>query len=388
MSNRRDAAQPRLTLSAFYYAVGPVLLACLLGGVLLRHAFGGKQTRFEDLALGSETTSVFAKVDGRPIHCHGIEDAEDCLIGLRERGQPRVALWLGNSQLHAVNQFRPRQETAAAVLFQLLRRRGIDLLTFSEPNANSQEHYVLFEYLRLRMPIELLILPVVFDKFRETGIRSSFAPALSDPETVAALRHTTAGENILRLQQEAPDKESDLAGLAQTTQERSEAALDGWLQRHFELWALRPEARGTLISDLERLRNTVFGITPQSTRKVIPVRYQRNMEALRATLDQAAAAHVHVLVYIVPIRNDVLPPYDLREYGRFKEEIEKLVRERGAVFANFEALVPGYLWGHSAPAAVGSNPAIDFMHFQAPGHRLLADALDKIIREQIFMSHS
>ena len=44
-----------------------------------------------------------------------------------------------------------------------LSYRFSSIITFSQPNANLQEHYVLFEYLRHRLPVRTLILPLVFD---------------------------------------------------------------------------------------------------------------------------------------------------------------------------------------------------------------------------------
>jgi hypothetical protein len=52
-----------------------------------------------------------------------------------------------------------------------LHRRRVTLLTGG--NVSLQEHYALFEYLLLQLPLNTLVLSVVFDYMRETGIISN-----------------------------------------------------------------------------------------------------------------------------------------------------------------------------------------------------------------------
>jgi len=356
-------------------------MGALLAAFWLAFFSRGPETRFDELALGKATTTYYAEVDGHPIHCRTVEDAEGCIAGFRARGLDRVALWLGNSQIHSLNQQQPGDQTAAPLLFHPLQARGIDFLTFSQPNASLQEHLVLFAYLRQRLPIKWLILPVVFDDLRETGIRAKIAPALDDPETVAALSRFPIGERIIA--QKPKIATSDLAALDQTVQESVEKGLNDWLDRHVGLWAARPEIRGRIISDLLRLRNRILGINAQSKRKMIPSRYQANMDALAAILTLATDSGIRTITYIVPIRDDVAIPYDTQAYERFQAEVEALSQEHGATFANLGSIVPGELWGMQDPTSGGGEPEYDFMHFQARGHALLAEALARLLDAQI-----
>ena len=81
------------------------------------------------------------------------------------------------------------------------------------------------------------------------------------------------------------------------------------------------------------------------------------------------------IISFVVIRTDVEVPYDLVEYETFKGQIEKLALLHHAQFANFERIVPGPLWGLKGSTTAGGKPELDFMHFQAEGHRILAEAL-------------
>lgn len=329
---------------------------------------------FEDLALGPATTAFYATSEGRPIHCKDARDAAECLETHRAAGEPPVVLWLGNSQVHGINQMKPGDETAAALLFDALRPRGLHLVTFSQPNANLQEQLALFAYLEPRLPVRLLLLPVVFDDLRETGLRASLLPLLDDSGARRLLGRSEAGRRILA--RHATQAEGDLAGLVDTVQERSERALTGWLEEHSRLWALRPQLRGQLFKRLHRLRNTLLGITPQSTRRVIPGRLELNLAAAEAILAGAAKAGATALVYIVPLRNDVKVPYDLAEYAAFKRRVEALAARHGADYLNLEGLVPAGYWGSKRSTSLDGRLEIDFMHFQAGGHALLAEQLE------------
>jgi hypothetical protein len=365
--------------SVAFAALGPVLLAAVLAGVWVQLAFAGRETRFEELGLGRETTPVFARSGDVPIHCVDLRDADSCLAGLRARGSQPSALWLGNSQLHAINQYQAGQETAPAILHRLLAGAGIDLLAFSPPNANLQEHYVLFEYLRSRLDLRLLVLPVVFDDLREDGLRATIASALSDPATQRALEASEAGAALLQRQELAPLVSDDLAGLSETVQERSEAALNGWLERNWPLWAARPEARGSLFRFLHHTRNRLFGITAQSTRRLIPARYERNLAALEAILESSRRSGIEVLVYVAPLRSDVATPYDAEEYAGFKRTLAELASRESVPLADLESLVPAEYWGSTSAASVGGGEDVDFMHFQAGGHQLLAGAVQQAV---------
>ena len=128
---------------------------------------------FDELAFTDGTTSYFAKVNQLQIHCSSFPTIYQCINDYKNfGGNEEVVLWLGNSQLHAINQMRTGDETASAILYRDLKTEYKHLLTFSQPNASLQEHYVLYEYLSQKLPISYLLLPVVFDDLRETGIRS------------------------------------------------------------------------------------------------------------------------------------------------------------------------------------------------------------------------
>jgi len=333
--------------------------------------------------MGTQAKPVFSSVDGFPIHCSGGLDIDKCLAGLRSRGAIQSALWLGNSQVHEVNNWKSGEVSAPALLFEKLRKNNLDLLTFSFGNANLQEHYVLFEYLRSRMPLKLLILPVVFDDTREEGMRSDIAYLVNDAQTARTLSNTEIGKRLVTSIQTGANRDivstdNNIAGNTDTLQQRSETKLNGWLEENSRLWQLRREIRGWLLIELYKWRNYVFGITPATTRKVIPGRYRDNLSAFEAILERANSEGIRVVVYVAPLRGGVKIPYDSSEYLAFKTEAATLANRYGAVFENLEQIVPNDFWGTKASTSISQEQELDFMHFRFSGHEVLANNLRKL----------
>lgn len=372
LSESTDAYSARTKLLAIICGVAVVLS-------LLVTLFGGGKTNFEDAAtLGAQTTSVFAKAGKHLIHCIDSRDAADCIEGARVRSAEKSVLWLGNSQVHAVNQWRQGETNATPLLFESLGRRGLDVVAFSQPNANLQEHYVLFEYLRRRLPLRALILPVVFDDLREEGLRTEVATLARDEPTALNLSVTETGRRLVAIARTTA-QEQETAGIAHTMQERVEWALNGWLESHSPLWGARPTIRGEIFVGLYRLRNTLFGVKATSKRKMIPGQYRSNWTALEATLAEARRSGIGVVLYVAPLRDDAVIPYDANEYSRFKADLKKLAEQYGAVYSNLEALVPAKLWGAKDSTSLSEEAELDFMHFQAGGHKLLAAKLEHLV---------
>lgn len=361
------------------------LAALLIGAAvalaLLDKHFGSSNTNFEDAAtLGAETTTVLSKMDGYSIHCSDRRDAESCISGSRSRKAERSVLWLGNSQLHAINQWRQGETNGTPILYDALKRHGLDLLSFSQPNANLQEHYILFAALQRKLPLRVLILPVVFDDLREEGVRNEVAVFARDKDVATTLSRTEIGNRLASASRVMPqDTDNDTAGIANTLQERAERGIVTWLDQHSQLWQARSEIRGQLFLSLYRLRNTLFDINPTSKRRVIPGPYHDNMAALRAILDLAIQNRILVVLYVAPLRQGVEIPYVAEEYDSFKLKVEKLGDRAGVYFVNLEQLVPEELWGTKATTSLEGDRELDFMHFQFGGHQLLANRLTELV---------
>lgn len=338
---------------------------------------------FEELALGKDATVEFGTVDNYKIHCQDTRDINECISSYFNHGENLpVTLWLGNSQLHAINQFKVGDKPSSVKLHKLLKKQKQFLITFSQPNANLQEHLVLLSHLIQKLPVKNLILPIVFDDMREINIRSQIKNIFEYEETKNFLTQSSKVgkrlyKNFLLTKENSGEKNSNDPSL----QERSEKFLNKKLEKIWPIWMNRSNLRGDLFNELYQIRNYIFKINPSSTRSMIPGYYLKNFQALEDLLSISNSNGLKVLVYIVPIRDDYKIPYHIDEYKNFKKDIKDLSIKKDIQFINLEKTVPNSFWGEKNSTSVINKKEIDFMHFKAEGHDFLAEAIyQQIIR--------
>lgn len=282
---------------------------------------------------------------------------------------PSTILWLGNSQLHFINQIQPGDHLAP---YWLRHELDCDIpLGMSLPNANLQELYVLAAVAMARLPTRTILLELCFDDLREDGLRGDFSGFLT-PAARKRVAASSTGRGILARadavwgKADAMDERDGLRGFAQKAVEEK---LDEGLGEIWPLWKDRAKLRQQVLLDAYMSRNALLGIDATTIRKMIEPRYARNMAALRQLLQDAQSNDVAVVAYIAPIRQGVALPYEAVEYARWKSEAARMASEYGAVLVNLEKLVPPAHWGATAQGD------IDFMHFRGEGHKLLARGL-------------
>lgn len=354
------------------------LIGIFLGIFLLNYFFSDnkKQIRLDELALGKDNKTVFANFEGKRIHCGDTSDLNLCLKGYKNSNvELPVTLWLGNSQLHAINQYHEGDQTAALLLHKDLKKFDIYTLTFSQANANLQEHYLLLAYLLEYFPIQTLILPVVFDDLREDDIRLTIENVLSNQFVKKKISKSYTGKNLISKFNNKNSNTSVSNRKEDLSQDYFENLLDKKLNKFWSIWSNRENLRGSLFAKLYYLRNNIFGITPSTTRKMIPGRYVKNISAFKDILKLALENKLEVLVYIPPIRNDIKIPYNLDDYKNFKIEIKNITEKNNYRFISLENIVPSKFWGEKASTNLKKEKEVDFMHFQSNGHRLLAKSL-------------
>jgi hypothetical protein len=330
------------------------------------------------IALGSETAEARETWQGQPITgtrvraIRSIVDGLSTALAARPRPDRPIVVWLGNSQLHAINQFKPGDHLAPYWLVERADCHDCFLpLGISLPNANMQEQYVLELDITRRIPVKMVIVELCYDNLREDGLRDEFE-LMMDGGLRADLRQSGVGRNMLAAWDARtkvdPDAE-DVSGLQGFLQRPLEKFLVRGLAQVFPLWAARPSLRGQFLDDLYWTRNWLLGITPSTVRKPIQPRYERNMRALETMLADLSRKHITVIGYIAPIRHDLPIPYEIASYEAWKAEVAALGANYGMTLLNLEGLVPNDQWG------TYHKNDVDFMHFQGPGHILVADAL-------------
>ena len=330
------------------------------------------QIKFEELALGKDVTVEFGTVDNYKVHCQDLRDIKECISSYLKYGENLpVTLWLGNSQLHAINKFTAGDKPSSVKLHKLLKKKEQFLITFSQPNANLQEHLILLSHLIQKLPVKNLILPIVFDDMREINIRSQIENIFEYNETKNFLiKSSKIGKSLYKNFLSTKENSSD-----SSLQKKSEKILNQGLEKIWPIWMNRPNLRGDLFNELYQIRNYIFQINPSSTRNMIPGHYLKNFQALEDLLSISNFKGLKVLAYIVPIRDDYKIPYHLDEYKNFKKDIKDLSVKKEIKFINLEKTVPNSLWGEKNSTSVTNKKEIDFMHFKSEGHDLLAEAI-------------
>ena len=378
------------------------LLAEILVGLassyfIMTTYFSGDR-KFEDLALGTETVTYNAVDENRkPIHIQRSNEEESTrlLEAWKERGSKPVILFLGNSQTHSINQQKEGEINFIEILYKNRTNQQEDIVCISLPNAGLQEFYLTYKYWNKVLPIKAIVVPVFMDDLREDGIRDVFfaeliATKFQLSDTADNISQKINKELRLNWTHNLSVKqlvgELDKLDLPETLQEKSETYLNGQLENRSKAWVNRPNVRGEFFNGLYKLRNTVFGIKASTIRKMIPQRYKLNMHALELLTDDCVVKGKKVILYIPPIRSDVVLPYNENEYQQFKIEVEKLAikNPQSVYFKNYETILPGKLWGYKAATSLNSEKEIDYMHFQFKGHQILADSLHVILNQAIY----
>lgn len=370
MSSARDnggQGAPRL---------GPLwlVLLALAAALTLDYLVAATAPDFETLALGDQTQPAYGNYAGDRIFCGTPADMQACLAPAGRRGLARRVLWLGNSQLYAINQPRRGDVTAPVRLAREFRPRGVEVQAFGLPNASLVEFYLMWTVQRRAAKIDVLVVPLFLDDMREGAARDSWREVVLAPDIRSQLGRTATGRAVLAaLPATAPDN------VGASRNARAEAAITNLLERCCGFQTMRERARGQISIQAFNLRNTVFDVRADTVRPLIPANYRSNFSALEQLLIEARAAGTRVVAYIPPLRKDVAPPYVPADYARFKAETRALAARHGAIWVDADAVVPGPLWGTKAAPRLGGGVELDFMHYQASGHALLTRRLEPVI---------
>lgn len=358
-------------------------LGIILGLLVLYFITGSKNidVKYDQFALGDNTISHFGKIEKKSVHCQDESDIHHCVSSYYQFGKNMpITIWLGNSQLNGINQFQKGQETGSQILHKLAIKSNHYLISVSQPNANLQEHFLLTSYLTNKLPVKNIILPVVLDDTREDGLRNSLRYILSKNNIKNEIKKYETGKNlIIRYNEEEKKKFFYSEVKVESSQDKSENFLNEKFKNNWTLWAQRENLRGTLFISLYKLRNFVFRITPSSTRNILPGQYQKNFKALNDIIKFTKKNKINLVIYNVPIRNDVKIPYDINDYKNFKNSLLDLSKKKQINYFNLEKIIPNSFWGEKPSTTILQKNEIDFMHFKEEGHKILSKTIYSIM---------
>jgi hypothetical protein len=247
-----------------------LIIGFFFGIILLNLFLPKNKNSFNDLAYEEYTTRAMGYANGERVHCNDLDDIYLCVESYKKNGNDNpVILWFGNSQLHSINSYTQGDETASSLLHMALRKKGYYLITFSQPNANLQEHYLLFSYLLNQFPVKNLILSTVYDDMREDEIRTSINKTLEDAYVLNEVDKTTIGKNLIINYKKKYLINNDTIAREETNHDYWENLINKKLEKIWPLWSERDLLRGHLFYNLYLLRNTILGIDATTIRKKI-----------------------------------------------------------------------------------------------------------------------
>jgi hypothetical protein len=331
-----------------------ILFSPIISWITLSLIFGKINRKFDELALGKENVIVINKIQNQEFLCSSADNIFNCIEFLRSKDFKRKILWIGNSQLNAVNQGTFNSKIAPYLVSEYFYEKNIGVIVFAAPNISFQEYSEVIKYLLSNIDLDYIILPLVFDDTRENDIRN----------------------NLIT-------KKQDLILDKITLQEITEKKIINFLDKNINWIQTRSQTQGFIYEFLYRFRNYVFNISPVTVRKSIEPIYEKNISSLNEVLKKLENNKTETILYVAPIRNDIKIPYDLQEYSQFKNKVENLAKDFSANFYNLENIIPGNFWGTKIGTKLGVENEYDFMHFKEKGHSILANEMIKIIENTI-----
>jgi len=344
----------------------------------------------QQTGLGENTTSVEdARFDGRRVNLISADPGSvrelTETVRSQRAAQQRIALWLGASQLHAINDIQPSDRLAVVHANERGTRRNAPLayVQFSAANANFHELLAVYLFLRSRgLSPDWLIAAVTYDDLREPGVRAEFAEMARAGLQALERPRGTGVHNLIReietaAQTAATKDPVARSAVADTPQEALERALNRTLEG---VWPAYRE-RGAVRAGLEVLwaNAVVAAAFKVRGRPVVHVPEELaswNLEALDSLLEVAREDGVRVLLYRAPHRPGEARFYhDRAEYDRFFVRLGERCDERSVSFADLETIVPAEHWG------VTNTGQPDVFHFSGVGHQALGSAVDSLMEK-------
>lgn len=364
------------------------ILAGIVVGLLLFTLLAGKFDEFagDEVGLGHNTVKFVEDFDGRRVsgHFREVPLLRQSFTELREEGRP-VALWLGASQLFAINHPEDGDHLAIWHASKRAQGRGSDLGYLVAASGNGNLNELLAVYLAFRqsgLVPDLLILAFTYDDLGDPDIRTETGQLLRSFDEQELDLGGPGVQNLLAASvgAEASDGEAapiERSATAGTPQELLEEALVRRIENAWPAYRSRGALMAAAITAWRMPLTTAAFKLFSRPQQAIPEELQEwNTAGLDAMLRFADADGVEVFIYKVPHRPGEEPFFHPRdEYDAYHAELEARCEREDRPYTDLETLVPADLWG------ITNNWQPDVFHFRNRGHELLGEAVDGWMEE-------
>ena len=161
-----------------------VLLTATFLAVISLYAYQRDAAPADDYALGPENHHASEEWRGVTFTASSVDRVAAIITQQAADGSHthrRYVAWLGNSQLHTINQYKNGDHVAPYWFRTHLQAPDVVVpFGLSLPNASLQEHLVLSRYIQRHLDLSAMILELVYDDLREDDLRAEFPAILTD----------------------------------------------------------------------------------------------------------------------------------------------------------------------------------------------------------------
>ena len=344
-----------------------------------------KNFKAEDAALGVDTVAINDHWNDYSLTPSFFDTVT------KETSNKKLALILGASQLHSINEYVQGQHLAVTYANQSSQSRNSSVRYMQLTQPNGSFHDLLGLYLCYKKPgvkqPKLLIVALVYDDLIE-DLKDTVAECLPSANPKLQKVAGKGYEQLYELRKayekkikdEKTAKQAEVAALdySLSAQDKLERGISNFLEKNWEAYRYRGNLYSKVVYELYSF--ALYYISGLSKRRgpTAPENLKQwNLEALYSLIRIAKADGSKVLIYRQPHRPGEVPFYhDRAEYDRFYSELEAYAALEGVLITDFETIVSQDLWGMN-----GWNFP-DVFHFKNRGHEILGKALDGFVEKQ------
>ena len=289
----------------------------------------------------------------------------------------KVLLWMGASQLHSISAARDGEQIAVVHANEQAARRSARTRYVQLSYGNANPHELLGVYLLARQEgfrPDGVIVGVIYDDFREPGIRREISPAI-DPKLQLA-----GGAGVDGLATEIASR-SDVTvtspvvrnAMEGTPQETIEVFLVQFLEHYWPGYENRQRLKGMLqIAWKQEVARIVLGGERRSSVIVDAAAEEYGMQAFESLRRLTARDGIPLYIYRAPLRRKAdFSYYRDSDYRAFSARMESWCRANGIAYRDFDRLIPDQLFG------LTNSGLPDYFHFEEPGHEILGRAVQE-----------
>jgi len=378
---------------AFLLQILGLFVSVAIGGIIFSIlAYSTKDFKADELALGDNTSSHIEFFEGALIsEICPIKRLYDSYKVFND--SHNVILWLGGSQLHAINYYEKGDRLAVGYANDSakLRNSMFRYLQVSTPNANY--HDLLAIYLSFRqkglLP-DLLLIAIVYDDLKDVGIQERAISNLEPIDQSLITKYGTGVANISEEYNEWSNDSNDETPIERTaTSNTPQDFLEDGLITLIEKAWFSYKHRGTLASFIKVKGMAFVKNSPRiveakpSVIRVNDFQKKWSNQALESLIKLAHDDNVKLILYEQPQRSELYfdVKYDRKGYNLYFDWIVNKCDDDNVYFADFENIVADEEFGLNN----WGNP--DNFHFRNMGHKILGTMIDEYISKN-FMDGS